>query len=121
VSYRPPALPISRSENYSTDQLNLLSPGSGDSIGLGEDLIDFASLVFISGIYALYLRTIFENGIETDVFKPQPQFDILDSTGGVQDVPVAQIVPGVGIIEGDSLVYPVNGWVEVYWASPVVT
>ena len=62
-----------------------------------------------------------ENGIETDVFVPQSQFDILDPTGGVKDVPAGQIVPGAGIIEGDSLVYPITGWVEVYWASPVVT
>jgi hypothetical protein len=120
-AYQAPGLPISRSENYSTDQLNLLSPGSGDTIALGEGLIDFASLIFISGIYALYLRAIFENGIETDVFDRQPQFDILDPTGGVKDVPAGQIVSGAGIIEGDSLVYPITGWVEVYWASPVVT
>lgn len=119
--YQAPGLPISRNENYSTDQLNLLSPGSGDTIALGEGLIQFASLIFISGIYALYLRTIFDDGIETDVFDPQPQFDILDPTGGVKDVPAGQIVPAAGIIEGDSLVYPITGWVEVYWASPVVT
>lgn len=82
---------------------------------MGEGLIDFASLIFISGIYALYLRAIFENGIETDVFDRQPQFDILDPTGGVKDVPARQIVSGAGIIEGDSLVYPITGWVEVYW------
>jgi hypothetical protein len=120
-SYQAPGLPINRAENYSTDELNLLSSGSGDSIALGEGLIEFASLIFISGIYALYLRTVFENGIETDVFDPQPQFDILDPTGGVKDVPAGQIVPGAGIIEGDALVYPISGWVEVYWASPVVT
>ena len=119
--YQAPGLPISRSENYSTDQLNLLSPGSGDTIGLVESLIQFASLIFISGIYTLYLRTIFDDGIETDVFDPQPQFDILDPTGGVKDVPAGQIVPDAGIIEGDSLVYPITGWVEVYWASPVGT
>jgi hypothetical protein len=119
--YQAPGLPISQSENYSTDQLNLLSPGSGDSIALGEGLIEFASLIFISGIYTLYLRTIFDDGIETDVFDPQPQFDILDPTGGVKDVPPAQIVPGAGIIEGESLVYPITGWVEVYWATSVGT
>jgi hypothetical protein len=119
--YQIPDLPVSRSENYSTDQLNLLSPGSGDSIALGEGLIDFASVIFISGIYALYLRVIFENGIETDVFDPQPQFDILDPNGGVTDVPAGQIVPGAGIIEDDSRIYPVTGWIEVYWAMPVIT
>src|SRR5258708_70496 len=31
-AYQAPGLPISRSENYSTDQLNLLSAGSGDTI-----------------------------------------------------------------------------------------
>ena len=30
-------------------------------------------------------------------------------------------IPGAGIIEGDRLTYPITGWVEVYWASPVVT
>jgi hypothetical protein len=121
IEYQAPALPVSRSENYSTDQLNLLSPGSGDSIALGEGLIDFASAIFISGIYALYLRAIFDDGIETDVFDPQPQFDILDPNGGVTDVPARQLVPGAGIIEGDSLTYPVTGWIEVYWATPVIT
>jgi hypothetical protein len=118
-TYDAPGLPVSRSENYSTDQLNKLSSGSGDSIGLGEALIEFASLIFISGIYALYLKAIFDNGIETDVFDPQPQFDILDPAGGVKDVPAGRIVQGAGIIEGDSLAYPVTGWVEVYWAGPV--
>jgi hypothetical protein len=117
-AYDAPGLPVSRSENYSTDQLNLLSSGSGDTIALGEALIEFASFIFISGIYALYLKTIFDNGIETDVFDPQPQFDILDPTGGVKDIPAGRIVPGAGIIEGDSLVYPVTGWIEVYWANP---
>jgi hypothetical protein len=117
-AYDPPDLPISRSENYSTDQLNLLSSGSGDTIALGEGLIEFASFIFISGIYALYLKTIFDNGIETDVFDPQPQFDILDPTGGVKDVPAGRIVAGAGVIEGDSLAYPVTGWIEVYWANP---
>ena len=119
--YQAPSLPISRNENYSTDELNLLSSGSGDSIALGEGLIEFASLIFISGIYALYLKAIFDNGIETDVFDPQPQFDIVNYDDAVQNVPVGKIVSGAGIVEGDRLVYPVNGWVEVYWSSPVVT
>jgi hypothetical protein len=120
-TYQAPALPVSRSENYSTDQLDLLSPGDGDTVGLGLGLIEFASTTFLSGIYALYLKGIFENGIETDVFDPQPQFDILDPTGGVKDVPAGQIVPGAGIIEGDKLAYPITGWVEVCWASPAGT
>jgi hypothetical protein len=117
--YDTPKLPVSRSENYSTDQLNKLSSGSGDSIALGEALIEYATHLFLGGIYSLYLKTIFDNGIETDVFDPQPQFDILDPAGGVKDVPAGRIVPGAGIIEGDSLAYPVTGWVEVYWAGPV--
>ena len=116
-TYQAPALPNSRNETYSTDQLNLLSSGAAE-LGTGEDLIEFASAVFISGIYALYLDHVFDNGIETDAFDPQPQFDILDPTGGVKDVPAAQIVAGAGIIEGDSMVYPITGWVEAYWASP---
>lgn len=120
-AYDAPPLPVSRSENYSTGQLDRLSSGSGGAIALGEALIGFASLVFISGIYALYLKAIFDNGIETDVFDPQPQFDILDAAGGVKDVPAGRIVPGAGIVEGDGLAYPVTGWVEAYWASPVGT
>jgi hypothetical protein len=119
--YQAPGLPVSRSENYSTDQLDLLSPGSGDQIAFGENMIDFASAIFLSGLFALYLKIIFDKGIETDVFDPLPQFDILDPTGGVADVPAAQLVPGAGVIQGDSLTYPVTGWIEVYWGPPVIT
>jgi hypothetical protein len=118
-AYQAPALPNNQSENYNTDQLDLLSAGSGDRIAFGEGLIEIASLIFISGLYALYLRAIFENGIETDAFDAQSQFDILDPTGGVKDVSAGQIVPGAGIIEGDSLVYPITGWVEAYWGGHV--
>ncbi len=116
--YQAPPLPISRTENYSTDQLNLLSSGSGDRISVIEDLIDVASFVFLPGIYTAYLAVVFSRGIDTDAFDPQPQFDILDPGGGVNNVLAAQIVPNAGIIEGDSLVYPVTGWVEVHWANP---
>lgn len=120
-AYQTPPLPVSQSEDYSTDDLDLLSPGSGGSIALGEGLIQFATAIFISGIYALYLRTIFDDGIKTDVFDPQPQFNILEPTGSVKDAAVAQIVPGAGIIEGEIKTYPVTGWIEVYWATPVIT
>ena len=120
-TYDVPGPPPNRNEDYSNDQLNLLSSGSGDQISVIESLIEFASTIFVSGIYALYLKTVFENYIRTDVFDPQPQFDILDPTGGVSNVLAGNIVPGAGIIEGDSLVYPITGWIEASWASPVIT
>lgn len=120
-TYDVPAPPANQNEDYSTDQLNLLSSGSGDRISLIDTLIEVASTIFVSGIYALYLKTVFDNGIRTDIFDPQPQFDILDPSGGVSNVAVGNIVPGAGIITGDSLVYPVTGWVEAYWAVPIIT
>jgi hypothetical protein len=116
--YQPPALPASHDEVYSNDQLDLLSSGSGDKIGDGELLVEFATLNFVHG---LYLKTVFENGIKTDVFDPQPQFEILEQNGAAIDVPVRQLDPHAGIFESDSLVYPVTGWIEVYWATPVIT
>jgi hypothetical protein len=119
--YEAPELPNSRDETYSTDQLDLLSPGSGGSIALGETLIEVLSAIFISGLYGLYLKFILDRGIKTDVFDPQPEFNILDPNGGVLNVPAQQIAAGAGIVEGNDLNYPVTGWVEVYWSSPVIT
>jgi hypothetical protein len=68
------------------DQDLLGADSDRGSIALGEGLIEFASLIFISGVYTLYLKTVFENSIEIDVFDQQPQFDILDPNGGAVDV-----------------------------------
>jgi hypothetical protein len=119
-AYLPPDLPNRREETYSTDQLDLLSPGSGSSIAFGETLIEVLSAIFISGLYGFYLKLILDRGIKTDVFDPLPEFDILDRNGAVLDVPAQQIVPGLGVVPGDDQPYPITGWVEAYWATPVI-
>jgi len=119
VQFLSPELPHRLEETYSTDELNLLSPGSGDKVAFGEDIIEFLSgLVFGFG-YAAYVRYILGRGIKTDLFDALPDIDVLDVTGGVSDVPAQQIVAGAGIVSGGDH-YPVTGWIEVYWATPVI-
>jgi hypothetical protein len=126
--YQPPRLPSRREETYSTDELDLLSPGAGSQIAFGEDLIE-AGIAIVGGLaisswfgfaYAAYVRFILGRGMKTDVFDPLPDIDVLDPSGGVTDVPVQQIVTGAGVVPDDDQVYPVTGWLEAFWqASPI--
>jgi hypothetical protein len=86
ASGQPPSHYIAAGRMGILDQDLLGADSDRGLIALGEGLIEFASLIFISGIYALYLKTVFENGIEIDVFDQQPLFDILDPNGGAIDV-----------------------------------
>jgi hypothetical protein len=113
TQYQAPNLTGRREETYSTDDLDLLSPGSGSSIALGEHLIE----LLVGGIYAwLILR----RGLKADVFASLPEFNILDPNGGVSGIPVQQIVPGEGVVSGFDRDCPVTGWIEAFWAEPVV-
>ena len=123
--YRQPDLPPRRQETYSTDEMNLLSSGSGDRIAIGEDLVE--ALVALAGVwvglgvgYAIYVRRILKRGMNADVFDALPEIDVLDPTGGVADVPVTRIAPGAGVILDDTQHYPVTGWLEAYWGAPVI-
>lgn len=126
--YQPPRLPSRREETYSTDELDLLSPGAGSQIAFGEDLIE-AGIAIVGGLaisswfgfaYAAYVRFILGRGMKTDVFDPLPDIDVLDPSGGVTNVPVQQIVTGAGLVTDDDQVYPVTGWLEAFWqASPI--
>ena len=111
--YQVPSLHNRREETYSTDELDLLSSGSGSSIALGEHIIE----VLAEGLYAwLILR----RGLKTDVFAPLPEFDILERNGGVFGIPVQQVVSGEGVISGFDRDCPVTGWIEAFWAEPVI-
>ena len=113
TEYQTPSLTGRREEIYSTDDLDLLSPGSGSSIALGEHLIE----LLVEGVYSwLILR----RGLKADVFAPLPEFDILDPNGVVSEIPVQQIVPGQGVISGFDRDCPVTGWIEAFWAEPVI-
>ena len=45
--------------------------------------------------------------------------DVLDPSGGVSHVPVQQIVPAAGVVRDDAQPYPITGWLEAYWATPI--
>jgi len=116
--YQQPALPPRRDETYSNDQLALLSSEAGKiSIweAVGEVLIAF----FLNPILAGYIRYILGKGMKTDVFDPLPDIDVLDPSGGVFDVPVQQIVAGAGIVSDDTQHYPITGWLEAFWSTPI--
>ena len=108
-----------RDETYSTDELDLLSSGSGSEIAFWETVIEVLSKVFIDPLYGRYVQYILDRGIKTDVFEPLPDIDVLDPTGGVLNVPVQQIVPGAGVILDDDQKYPITGWLEAFWATPI--
>jgi hypothetical protein len=120
-NYKPPALPDDHTEVYSTDELNLLSAGAGDKIGLVEELLEgLAALVSGGLILPYYYRRIFNRGLVGDAFEPLPDIDVLNTTGGVADVPVTQIVAGAGVIMDDVQDYPIQGWIEAYWGAPII-
>lgn len=116
--YQPPDLPPRRDETYSTDELDLLSPGSGGKVAFGERVIEVLVALF-SLVDAGYIRYILGRGMKTDVFDPLPDIDALDPSGGVFDVPVQQIVTGAGVVADDSQHYPITGWLEAHWARPI--
>jgi hypothetical protein len=119
-AYRPPQLPSRREETYSTDELDLLSPGAGDRIAAGERLIEGLIAVFVNLVAAGYIRYILGRGMKTDVFDPLPEIDVLDPGGGVSNVPVEQIGAGAGVVRDDVQPYPVTGWIEAHWVpSPI--
>jgi hypothetical protein len=70
LEYKPPGLPLRHEETYSTDELNLLSPGAGDQIAFGEKLIEAALALFVNLVGAAYIRYILGRGMKTDVFDP---------------------------------------------------
>lgn len=115
--YQPPDLPPRQDETYSTDELDLLSPGSGSGLAFGEDLIE-GLLALFSLLDAGYIRYILGRGIKTDVFDPLPDINVLDPSGGVSDVPVQKIASGSGVVVDDNQSYPITGWLEAYWARP---
>jgi hypothetical protein len=114
--FQPPELPDRHDETYSTDELNLLSPGSGDRIAFGEALLE-GLVALISLVTAGYIRYILGKGMKTDVFDPLPDIDVRDPSGGVFDIPVQQIVAGAGVVTDDNQHYPIMGWLEARWAS----
>jgi len=126
--YQSPKLPPRHEETYSTDELDLLSPGAGSELAFGELLIEVAVAVIVDllvGIaaigvgLALYIKIILGRGMKTDIFDPLPDIDVLDPTGGVLNVPVQQIVAGAGVVPDDDQPYPITGWLEVSWATPI--
>jgi hypothetical protein len=117
--YQPPDLPSSHEETYSTDDLDKLSSGAGGRIAFVESLIE-GLVALLSLFLGGYIRYIFGRGIKTDVFEPLPEIDVLDPTGGVADLPVQQIAAGAGVVQDDNQPYPITGWLEAYWATPVI-
>jgi hypothetical protein len=115
--YQPPALPPRHEETYSTDELDLLSPGAGDRIAFGETLIEALVALFFGLGLAAYIRYILSRGMKTDVFEPLPDIDVLDPSGGVSHVPMQQIVPAAGVVQDDAQPYPITGWLEAYWVG----
>ena len=100
LQYQSPDLRTRHEETYSTDQLDLLSPGAGGQIAMTEDLIE-ELIAVLSVVDAGYIRYIFSKGIKTDAYEPLPDTDVLDPTGGVFDVPAQQIVRDAGVVPGD--------------------
>ena len=126
--YQSPHLPPRREETYSTDELDLLSPGAGGKLALGELVVEVLVafvVAFLTGLgvvgvgLAAYIKFILDKGMKTDVFDPLPDIDVLDPSGGVSDVPVQQIVAGAGVVPGDDQPYPITGWLEAYWSTPI--
>jgi len=117
--FRPPDLPPRHDETYSTDELNLLSSGSGDTIAFWDGVIEVLVAFFVSVAFAGYIRYILGQGVKTDIFDPLPGIDVLDPSGGVFDVPVQQIVTGAGVVPDDNQKYPITGWLEARWSTPI--
>jgi hypothetical protein len=116
--YQQPALPPRRDETYSNDQLALLSSEAG-KISMWEAVGEVLIAFFLNPILAGYIRYILGRGLKTDVFDPLPDVDVLDASGGVFDVPVQQIVAGAGIVSDDTQHYPITGWLEAFWSTPI--
>jgi hypothetical protein len=116
--YQPPDLPPNQEETYSTDELDLLSPGAGDRIEGMKKLIAALVALFVSLGLGVLIWIILGRGIKTDVFLPLADIDVLDPTDGVLEVPAQQIVSGAGIVTDDEQPYPIIGWLEVHWTTP---
>jgi hypothetical protein len=117
--YQSPDLPPHHEETYSTDDLNLLSSGSGDRIESVRRLISALVAFFVSLGLGVYIWLILGRGIKTDIFDPLPDIDVLDPTNGVSDVSVQHIPPGAGVVTDNNQDYPIRGWLEAHWATPI--
>jgi hypothetical protein len=119
LEYQSPELPANHEETYSTDELNLLSSGSGDRIESVRRLLSALVAFFVSLGLGLYIWLILGRGIKTDIFEALPDIDVLDPSGGVSNVPVHRIVPGSGVVTDNTQDYPVTGWLEASWTTPI--
>jgi len=108
VGFTPFPLPKGTTRRYFPEDLNLLTPGSGN------ELVD--KIAAKSGRAAQVLE---QNGIKTNDYPRLAEIDILDRGNAVSGVVsgLGPILAGQGVTVNDSQPYPVFGWLEAKWAA----
>jgi len=118
AGYTPPPLPNRKERNYSRQELDELSAGSGIKI-LELDAI-MTGLGALTGgpIDAAKVAAVLSTGIKTDQYDPLPEIDVLDKGNSLPYVWADSVPVGKGISVSDDQPYPIYGWLEAKWVRP---
>jgi hypothetical protein len=116
AGYTPPPLPPRRDRNYSRQELDGLSKGSGLKI-LELDALTYALALLTGGPFdAKKVALILSTGIKTDEYDSLPEVNVLDA-GRAANVFADNIPPGQGITVNDEQPYPIYGWLTTRWVE----
>jgi hypothetical protein len=122
VGYTAPKLPVRNDHSWSRGDLNSLWSGIGDTISNIADILGgwLATLVGGPLNLAKWIAVV-ESGVNTDIYDPLPEVDLLGTSGAVLNANADQILAGQGIVvnNSDAQPFPIFGWLEARWVPLV--
>ena len=119
AGYNPPKLPNRRDRNYSRQELDGLSKGSGTKILELDALMTALGLLTGGPIDAVKVAAVLSTGIKTDEYDSLPEVNILDA-GRAVNAYADSIPAGKGITVNDEQPYPIYGWLTTKWVEEPV-
>jgi hypothetical protein len=121
ASYHPPPLPARTTHNYSQGELNSLDNGAGDQILGASALADAVTILTGGTVKATVVEAILSRGVQGDEYASlNHAVDMLNTNNAVMDSLAANIPPNDGVTVDDTQPFPVSGWLEVKWVSPIL-
>jgi hypothetical protein len=121
AGYNPPQLPNRRDRNYSRQELDCLSKGTGTKILELDALMTALGLLTGGPVDAVKVAAVLSTGIKTDEYDSLPEVNILDA-GKAVNAYADNIPAGQGITVNDDQPYPIYGWLTTKWVDvPLVS
>jgi hypothetical protein len=122
LGYTAPKLPVRNDHSWSRGELNSLHSGIGDTISNIGDILGGLLATLVGGPLNLAKWiAVVESGVNTDVYDPLPEVDLLGTSGAVVNASPDQIPAGQGIVvnNSDAQPFPIFGWLEARWVPLV--